>query len=174
MKFMKTKQILQSIFCGLFLFSISAAGQSGGVFEITGAVIASGGEPAANGVFTVNKTIGQPWVGESSGGGFITRGGFWTPQIAPTSAAVSIRGRILTAEGNGIVNVIISLTDPSTGATISTRSSSFGYFRFDEIAVGQTYILIVSSKRFTFIPNSRVIMPTDEVTDAHFTALPEN
>lgn len=133
-----------------------------------------GGSQSTGGIYTVDGTIGQNLAGTvSSGGGNSLRGGFWAFQsLAPTAANASISGRILTFEGYGIRSVSITLTNLSTAEVRSGLSSAFGYYRFDEILVGQTYILTVNSKRFSFNPNTRVITLLDELTDEDFTALP--
>jgi hypothetical protein len=81
---------------------------------------------------------------------------------APTAAAVSITGRIETPEGSGLTNAIVMLSH-ANGNVRPARSSSFGYFRFDDVTVGETYIVTVSSKRYTFTPIA--IALTDAVTD---------
>ena len=88
----------------------------------------------------------------------------------PTAANVSLSGRVLTADGRGLRNAVVSLTKEN-GETIFTRTSSFGYYRFDEIEVGQTVILAVSSKRYQFTP--RVVSLSDELTELDFVALPD-
>ncbi len=88
---------------------------------------------------------------------------------APTSAAVSISGKILTANGKGIRNVQLTLTD-SNGNTRITTSSSFGYYRFDGLQVGENYILQVTAKRYIFQNPSRIINLTENLTDADFVA----
>ncbi|CAN5422147.1 hypothetical protein BH10ACI1_BH10ACI1_08370 [soil metagenome] len=50
------------------------------------------------------------------------------------------------------------------------RSSAFGYFQFDDVEVGETYIISVALKRFTFIQPSRVLSITDELTNVDFVA----
>ncbi len=88
----------------------------------------------------------------------------------PTAASVSLSGRVLTNDGRGLRNAVVSLTKEN-GETIFTRTSSFGYYRFDEIEVGQTVILAVSSKRFQFAP--QVVSLSDELTELDFVALPD-
>jgi hypothetical protein len=53
---------------------------------------------------------------------------------APTAASVS--GRVMTASGRGIRNVIITMTD-SQGNERTATTSSVGYYRFDNIAAGK-------------------------------------
>lgn len=49
-------------------------------------------------------------------------------------------------------------------------SSAFGYYRFDDVEVGQTYLVDASSKRFEFVP--RTITIHDELTEFDLVALP--
>jgi len=89
---------------------------------------------------------------------------------APTAASVSVGGRVLTAQGSGIRNAVITLTGGSLTQPITTRTSSFGYYRFDEIPAGATYILTVGSKRFSFTNPSMIISLSDEINEANFVA----
>lgn len=88
--------------------------------------------------------------------------------LVPTAASATISGRVTTVTGNGIRNVIIQLTDAETGEIRSARTSSFGYYRFEDVPVGRTYSLNPAAKRYTFANPSRVINPTGEVTDVDF------
>ncbi|MFN0139259.1 MAG: M36 family metallopeptidase [Pyrinomonadaceae bacterium] len=83
----------------------------------------------------------------------------------PTAAGVTVSGRVLTPDGRGLRNAIVTITD-STGMTRTARSSSFGYYTFDGIEVGGTYVVSVGSKQFTFTP--RTITVNDAVTDLDF------
>ena len=96
----------------------------------------------------------------------------WTlAQAAPTAANVDLSGRVVTANGRGITKVRVTLTD-AAGNSRTALTSSFGYYRFEEVEAGQTYILSVASKRFRFDPPSRVVSVVDEVTDIDFVAEP--
>ncbi len=88
-------------------------------------------------------------------------------QGAPTAAAVTVSGRALTADGRAVSRARVSLTD-SSGATRTVRTNSFGYYRFDEVGAGETYIFNVFSKRYSFVP--QVITVMEDVTDLNFTA----
>ncbi len=165
------KTILLSLCLGVSAVIIK--GQVGGTYNLSHNVIAGGGSRSVGAQFTVEGTAGQNLAGVLSGGGmYSVRGGFWAFEaFAPTAAGVSISGRVLTANGAGIRSVSLFLTNATTGETRHALSSSFGYYRFDEIAVGQTYILTVHSKRFAFEPNTIVIKVTSELTDVDFHAL---
>ncbi|MGI8788302.1 MAG: carboxypeptidase regulatory-like domain-containing protein [Pyrinomonadaceae bacterium] len=90
-----------------------------------------------------------------------------TSAAVPTAASVIVSGRVLTPSGRGLMNATVLLTD-ATGATRSTRTTTFGYYRFNEVAAGQTYIFNVRSKRFQFVP--RVVSITEEIDDLNFIA----
>ena len=89
--------------------------------------------------------------------------------MGPTAANVSVSGRVLTLNGNGVRNVIVTLTD-NQGITRRVNTSSFGYYSFDDVTVGETYIINPSSKRFQFAP--QVVTVSDELTDVDFIASP--
>ena len=68
-----------------------------------------------------------------------------------------------TASGRPIANATVVLTD-SEGVTRTAVTSTFGYYTIADVPSGQTYILSVESKRYTFA--ARTLVVTDELTDA--------
>jgi hypothetical protein len=168
---MNNRKIKLAAGIGLALFvSISAAAQSGGDFTITQSVIANGGQQTAGGAFSLDSTIGQADAGSAlSGSPFVVTSGFWNYNaLAPNFAGASISGRVRTESGKGIRNVSLTLTDATTGETLHTRSGSFGSYRFENVPIGQSYILSAGSKRFSFALNDRFITPLEELTDVDF------
>jgi hypothetical protein len=96
----------------------------------------------------------------------------WTlADFGPTAASVAIGGRVLTANRNGINKAVVTLSDQNGGVR-RTITNSFGYYRFDEVEAGQTYVLSVGSKRYVFANPSLVVSPTDDATDIDFVAMP--
>ena len=92
----------------------------------------------------------------------------WTVGIlSPTAAGVSVSGRVMTASGQGLRNAIVTISDQA-GHTRSAITSSFGYYSFTDVEVGQSYTVSVSSKRFTFA--TRLINLNDAVDGLDFTA----
>ena len=88
--------------------------------------------------------------------------------LAPTAASVSISGQVLTninGNGHGLVNAIVYLTK-ANGETLTQRTSSFGYYRFDDIEVGQTVSIWVVSKRYQFSP--QIVNVTEDLNDLNF------
>jgi len=147
----------------LFMLLLSALNaQSGGGFEITEAVIAPAGGPAANGIFDADLTIGQPIADASASGNFSVTSGFWnfTP-LGPTAASISISGRVLNGAGAGVANAMVYL-QTQDGDLLSTKTTSFGHYRFANVLPGQAVLISVQSRRFTFAP--RTVFAVDEIT----------
>ncbi len=87
--------------------------------------------------------------------------------LAPTAANVSVSGRVLTANGQGVRNATVVLSDQE-GNSRTTVTSAFGYYRFDDVRAGGSYAVSVISKRYAFSP--RLVSPTDDIADVDFTA----
>ena len=103
---------------------------------------------------TMNATIG-----------FFKTGSPITVQIQGPSAlsAVSVSGRLMTSSGQGVGNVAVVLSD-SSGNFRFSFTSTFGYYRFDNVTPGRTYTLDISSKRYTV--TSLTIPVNDNVSNA--------
>lgn len=93
--------------------------------------------------------------------------GAFEAQAPPSAASVSISGRVFAPDGRGVRNARVTLTD-AQGNTRTVLTASFGYYRFEEVAVGETYVVAVRSKRFQFAP--QVVSVSDELTELNFTA----
>lgn len=91
---------------------------------------------------------------------------------APTAAAVSLGGRVLTADGSGVLNARVVVSGNSMNEPKMVVTGPFGYYRFDGLQAGETYVVTVNSKRFTFSMPSRVVSLTDDLLDANFIADP--
>ena len=77
-------------------------------------------------------------------------GGWGIDFIHPTEVGASISGRVTTSDAQGIRNAKVVVTGgPLTGPIIAT-TGSFGYFAFEGLATGQTYVVTVNSRRYTF------------------------
>ena len=158
------------------IFGSFAAAQiaSGGNYTIEKSVTATGGtsgNSAGGGNYTIEGTIGQNAAGtRQQNSPYNFQPGFWTAQIlAPTAALVNLGGRVLTTDGRGIRNARVGLTMPD-GTTRTTVSSTFGYYSFADIPVGETYILTARSKRFTFANPTQVLMLLEDRGDIDFIA----
>jgi hypothetical protein len=98
-------------------------------------------------------------------------GGGWGIELLQTNAAqASISGRVTTADGNPIRNARVVVSGNSLPQPRIVTTGSFGYFSFDGLTVGETYVVTVNSQRYTFSVPSRVISLVDNVLDADFVA----
>jgi hypothetical protein len=158
----------------IFAAAVSAQVAQGGNYTLEQSVIASGGAKSTdfsgNG-YNITGTIGQPFAGATSRTSpYTVNGGFWTPPaFAPTAASVIVSGQVRTANGSGIRNAIITLTE-SDGTIRTATSTTFGYYQFTGITVGQTVILNVLSRRFTFTQPTQVLNLIEETSSIDFLA----
>lgn len=89
--------------------------------------------------------------------------------IGVVAASVPVGGRVVDSNGIGVSKANVTLTNPQ-GTTRTILTNGFGYYRFDDVEVGQNYIFEVNSKRYSFTP--QVIFVTEEIQDLNFTATP--
>jgi hypothetical protein len=91
-----------------------------------------------------------------------------TIQAAPTAASVSVGGRVLFGSEllRGISNAQVTLTDQN-GQTRTVRTNSFGYFYFESVPVGETYIISATHKCHQFAP--QVVSLNEELNNLIFT-----
>jgi hypothetical protein len=87
-----------------------------------------------------------------------------------SSANLSIGGRVRNSNGRGIRNVRVVLTGGNLTQPVYTQTTPFGFYRFDGLDAGQTYVVTVFSKSYYFGESSRVITLHDNVADADFVA----
>jgi len=86
----------------------------------------------------------------------------------PTAALVSISGRVITPRVLGLVNALVTLTD-SNGISRTVITGKLGSFRFADVRAGETYIISVSARRYTYTP--QVVTVNEDLDDIIFTPL---
>lgn len=168
---------LSVVFIFLVFFVLIGKAQiaSNGNYTLTQTAIANGGVSgngaSLGGNYSIEGTIGQSAAGTNQQNGIYNfKPGFWTAQPpAPSAANVAVSGRVTTAYGQGIRNVRIAMSS-GDGQVRYAVTGSFGFYRFDDVAAGQTYIMEIHSKRFRFEPSIRVITVMEELADVSFTA----
>lgn len=165
------KKIFSLIIAFTFLSSgiVNAQIADGGSFTLEQSVIATGGGKSSGGGFTVEGTDAQSIAGtRSTDSTKSLHGGFWNGSpFAPTAANVTISGRVLTADGQGIRSVSVTLTN-GNGAIRTVTTGSFGYYNFTEIEAGQTVVISVTAKRFVFVQPTIVLSITENVSEINF------
>jgi hypothetical protein len=86
-----------------------------------------------------------------------------------TAASVAVAGRVMTQTGRAIRNVVITMTD-ATGYVRVATTSSFGYYRFEDVPAGETYTFEVKAKRYRFAQAAQVRSITQDIDDIIFVA----
>ncbi|MBS1795316.1 MAG: carboxypeptidase regulatory-like domain-containing protein [Acidobacteria bacterium] len=124
---------------------------------------------AAVAVFTASGTLGYTAAERTAIRNRYVAAGYTIPAV-PTAASVSVGGRVTTAGGTGIRGALVSLTAPD-GAVRTAKTNSFGYFVFEDVATGGSYVVAVDSPRYDFPNASRVVTVEDSVADLDFTAV---
>jgi pimeloyl-ACP methyl ester carboxylesterase len=82
--------------------------------------------------------------------------------LVPTAATASISGRVL-----GRIKATVRLTS-ANGEITTVRTSTFGYYKFDNLPVGETYIVQPVAKGVHFSPSNLVFNLDDIVENADF------
>lgn len=85
--------------------------------------------------------------------------------MVPSAAAITISGRVLTPKGRGLANARVMLTE-SSGNILSVRTNNFGYFRFEEATAGESVVISVKSKLYTYAP--QFLSLNEEVNELNF------
>ena len=168
---------MKNLFALLFIFAAATCAAdaqiaAGGNYTLNQSVIGAGGGTSAGGTFKVEGTAGQAAAGTRQfNAAYNFYSGFWTtqPTSAPTAAGVAVGGRVLTAGGNGIKNVRVTLTG-ANGETRTVLSGKLGYFRFENVAAGETYLFSVSARRYIFSQPTQVRSIVADTDDLVFTA----
>lgn len=88
--------------------------------------------------------------------------------LAPTAAPATISGQVRMANGIGLSKVRVMLTGGGLAEPIYTMTSGFGYYRFDDIEVGQTYVVTVLAGKSVQENINSIIDLQDNITDADF------
>jgi CSLREA domain-containing protein len=87
--------------------------------------------------------------------------------VAPTAASVSVSGKITDHEGRPVSRAVVTIIDPLSGLRLAL-TNSFGYYRFEDIPVGRSYVIEIAAKGYTFAPG--LIAVNEEVNELNFTA----
>jgi hypothetical protein len=89
------------------------------------------------------------------------------PVLVPTASTVSLSGRVFRPNNMPVAGALLTLTN-SEGQSRSALSNTFGWYQFDEVPAGQTYVISVRSKRVDFNLPSRVVSPVEDLTGIDF------
>lgn len=81
--------------------------------------------------------------------------------IAPSSAPVTLSGRVSDLNGRAISRAAVAVTD-SKGATRTVMTNSFGYYSVKDLPSAETYIVSATARGYTF--RSRVVSLEDDLS----------
>ncbi len=123
----------------------------------------------------ISAIEGQPTVyfrlsgrdGTGSSGTFVIDN-FQVQAMAPSAAGAIINGRITDSRGRGLHRVVVMMTGSGIEEPIYATTSAFGYYRFEDVPAGNTYILTASSIRYTFEQPTIVINVNGDLDGADF------
>ena len=88
--------------------------------------------------------------------------------ISPSAGPVEIAGRVLSDTGRSVYGASVFATD-ETGTIRTVRTNSFGFFRFTDLTAGQSYVLNVTSRQYSFAP--MLVTPTEDLFEVNFIAV---
>ena len=91
----------------------------------------------------------------------------FTISSTPLAGGAIVSGRVVDANGRAIQRAAVVITD-SNGVSRTALSNPFGYFVFDDVPVGETYVVHVRHKRYRF--EQHVINLSDNFTGLVFMA----
>jgi hypothetical protein len=109
------------------------------------------GDPGAANGFSVSQAARFTIFGEASA-------------IQP----FSVSGRVMTPDGIGLRNAVVTLTD-AQGVSRRVSTSSLGFYQFDQIPVAGAYTLTVASRRYRF--DSKSLELSGDLANLDFTGL---
>ena len=91
--------------------------------------------------------------------------------INPTLAGdVVLGGRILTANGAGLKGAIVTISGGDLAAPRSMTTTTFGHYMFDDLSAGQSYVVSVSSRRYTFQTPAMLVNLDEDLAEVNFIA----
>ncbi len=90
--------------------------------------------------------------------------------LIPSAAPVALTGRAISTGGRGIASVRILITNGTTGEVRGALSNSFGYYRVDDLVVGELYSVTATHKRYQFVDGQRTISLEDNLDGYDFVA----
>lgn len=133
----------------------------------------SGTSPVLNTIPNGTNDCGTPVNTDQRGG---TRPGGagcekGSVEIAIAAGPFNIDGRVLTTDGRGIRNTLVTLSGGGLPQPLVIQTGMFGTFGFRNVPAG-TYTLSVAAKRFTFAMPSRVINLNADAANENFVAEP--
>jgi len=118
--------------------------------------------------------------GPSNGTGLITPTGtnnynhhVFCPEnfLIPRSAPAPGMGSVINLNGRGMGGVTITATNELTGEVKRVNTTSFGYYKIEELEIGTLYTVRVASKRHQFFDAERTLVIEDNMQGFDFVGI---
>ena len=94
----------------------------------------------------------------------------WGAAVLPPP--ISISGTVMTSNGVGIRNAIVTLSGGGLQNPVNFQTGTFGTYQFQGLPAGGEYTVFVSAKRNRFTPPSQLVSTFSSVSNVNFTANP--
>lgn len=91
--------------------------------------------------------------------------------LAPSAAPARISGQVRRFDGAPIGRALVEVHGGSLTTPVIALTNGFGFYSLDVYA-GETYIITVSSKMYSFETPAQLVTPLDDVTNLDFVAQP--
>lgn len=145
-------------------FTSATALSTGGVSVDLSAVSAIEGQ--ANVYFRI---VGRDGTSTTNAGTFRIDNFQVQAALAPTAAQAQISGRVLVGR-RAVSKVSVMLSGGDLEEPIYATTDFNGNYKFENLAVGETYLLQVMTSRYRFNNPNIVVSLMDNITDANFIA----
>jgi subtilisin family serine protease len=96
----------------------------------------------------------------------------FTAPAGPTAGGAFVAGSVIDSEGRALKNVRVTLLNADGSGMRTALTNLFGFYHFEEVEVGNLYILSIQSKRYTFENSPLVFTLGENYTATSFVGIP--
>lgn len=95
---------------------------------------------------------------------------FFGLNLTTTAATTTLGGHVSESKGRGLPGVVLTLTGGNLTVPRHARTNSSGFYRFQSVPTGATYLITAAAKGRSFTAASQIINLTENFGQANFTA----
>ena len=92
--------------------------------------------------------------------------------LSPTSAGAEISGRVVSERGTPLKGVLVTVSGGGLLEPMIVRTNVFGAYRFENLKVGETYVVQALSGRYIFRNPSRLVQLYESLSNETFVGTP--
>ena len=96
----------------------------------------------------------------------------FTAPAGPTAGAARVSGAVVDEEGRALKNVRVRLSNADGTESRMVRTNLFGYYVFDDVQVGEFYVLTIQNRRYRFPNSPYTFSLSDDFTVTTFVGSP--